>query len=216
MQPGASAPHATRLPAHRLEALTDGIYAVAMTLLVIELKLPEHAMASNADVTAALVELSPKVLSWVVSFFVLAFFWVGHHRAFEHVRRVDGPLLALNLLQLAFASLMPFSSALSGEHGGAFASQVVYSLNMIGLSVLALLIAGRIHGHRELTDAATPDSRYESARLRIVGLIVISLVAVAIAWFWPHAGNVAFMLMGAISVASHRLERRRAAEEAAR
>ena len=181
MEPEGTDPHASLLPAHRLEALTDGIYAVAMTLLVIELKLPEHAgAASSGELVEALVDLSPKIVSWVVSFFVLGFFWVGHHRAFAHVRRADGPLVALNLAQLACVSLMPFSSALSGEHGGAFVSQVVYSLNMIGLSVFALLITARVHHHRELTDGTVRLSHFEGARLRIVGLIVISVVAVAI------------------------------------
>ena len=63
------------LSAHRVEALTDGIYAVAMTLLVIELKLPDHSQIHGADDLAqALANLLPKVLAWVISFGVLAFF----------------------------------------------------------------------------------------------------------------------------------------------
>ena len=205
-------PEAPGLSPHRLEALTDGIFAVAMTLLVIDLKLPERlAGAGDAELGHALLELLPKGLSWVVSFFVLAFFWVGHVRTFGHLKRVDGPLIALTLAQLAFASLMPFSSSLSGEHGGALVSQVVYSANMVALCVVALLVATRVARHPELVHAAPPPGRLAAARVRIVGLIVISLVAVAIAAVWPYGGNVAFVLMGAVSAASHRVERRVAA-----
>ena len=69
------------LPINRSEALTDGIFAVAMTLLVIELKLPQHGLVhSAADLLAALFALLPKAIAWVLSFFVLALFWIGHHR----------------------------------------------------------------------------------------------------------------------------------------
>jgi uncharacterized membrane protein len=116
---------------HRIEALTDGIYAVAMTLLVIELKLPAHELIhTEDDLIVAVINLLPKFLAWVISFLVLALFWLGHHRLFNVVRHVDGKLLALNLVQLGFASLMPFSSALSGEFGKALFSQVFYSANI--------------------------------------------------------------------------------------
>ena len=96
------APGSATLSPHRSEALTDGIFAVAMTLLVIELKLPDHAAMHGADDFAqAVADLFPKFLAWFFSFFVLSFFWVGHHRTFQYVRRADGPLLALNLGQLA-------------------------------------------------------------------------------------------------------------------
>ena len=72
------------LSAHRIEALTDGIYAVAMTLLVIELKLPDHQAVHGAEALAqALADLLPKVLAWFISFSVLAIFWFGHHRTFS-------------------------------------------------------------------------------------------------------------------------------------
>ena len=71
------------LSIYRGEALADGIYAVTMTLLVIELKLPDHTLIQGANALAqALSDLLPKVLAWVISFFVLAFFWFGHHRVF--------------------------------------------------------------------------------------------------------------------------------------
>ena len=87
-----------------------------MTLLVIELKLPDvNAIQSSDALITALADLLPKAIAWVISFFVLAFFWVGHHRAFAYVRKADAKLVGLNLAQLAAVSLMPFSCALIGE-----------------------------------------------------------------------------------------------------
>ena len=151
------------LPLHRSEALTDGIFAVAMTLLVIELKLPDNGALRSADELAgALGALIPKAISWALSFFVLALFWIGHHRAFAHVRSTDGRLVVLNLLQLACVSLMPFSSALSGEYGRALLSQVVFSINMALLGVTALLVLRYIHAHPELGPKPMSTAKYRS------------------------------------------------------
>ncbi len=206
------------LPLQRIEALTDGIFAVAMTLLVIELKLPPHAAVhSTADLHAALLELLPKAISWVLSFFVLALFWIGHHRVFAHLRRADARLIVLNLIELAAVSLMPFSSALTGEFGSRLVSQVVYSANMAALGVAALLVLRHVYRHPELGPAPMLPGRYRAARIRIGGVILISVVAVVIAAFSPipAIGNTAFMLMAVISPWSRRIERREAAALAA-
>jgi uncharacterized membrane protein len=199
------------LPLHRSEALTDGIFAVAMTLLVIELKLPDHGMVHSADqLAAALAGLLPKAISWALSFFILALFWIGHHRVFATVRRADSGLVALNLLQLAVASLMPFSSALSGEYGSVLLSQVVFSLNMALLGVTALFVLEYVHRHPGLGAAPMPPGLYVGARVRIVAVIVISAVAVVLGAFLPvpAMGNMAFVLMAVISPLSRRIERR--------
>jgi len=199
------------LPLHRIEALSDGVYAVAMTLLVIDLKLPEGVhIHSEDDLVAALAGLIPRAIAWIISFMVLAIFWTGHHRVFAYLRRSDGVLTALNLLQLAFVTLMPFSSALSGEHGSRVASQVVFSANMAMLATTALVIARYVHRHPELGSLPMPIARYRGARQRIAGVILISVVAVVIAALvpWPGMGNMAFMLMAVINPMSRRLERR--------
>lgn len=199
----------TGISKHRIEALTDGIYAVAMTLLVIELKLPAHELIhSQEDLIVAVINLLPKFLAWVISFLVLALFWLGHHRLFNIVRHVDGKLLALNLVQLGFASLMPFSSALSGEFGKALFSQVFYSANMTMLSILAILISRHIYRHPELCVHPMSENMYLGSRFRVGGLIAISIVAILIAMVVPSAGNAAFMLMMFIMPVSRRIEAR--------
>jgi uncharacterized membrane protein len=202
------------LSIHRSEALTDGIYAVAMTLLVIELKLPDGAaMHSQAEIAAALLGLVPKFYAWVISFCVLAFFWLGHHRAYSHVRRTDGRLIALTLAQLAFVSLMPFSCALLGEHSGLL-PQVIYSLNMMAMAVFSLCIWQYIHRHPELSPAPLGRGIYLGTLLRISGLIAVSMLTVVIQWWLDRNGssesgiaNTAFLLMALLAPLSRRLER---------
>ena len=195
---------------HRIEALTDGIYAVAMTLLVIELKFPEHAeIHSAAALAQAMADLSPKFLSWIISFMVLALFWIAHHRIFSHVRHVTGRLVGLNLFQLAFVSLMPFCSALIGEYGGALLSQVFYSANMVMLAVFSLLLARHIYRHAELSSAPMSRGAYRGALIRNFALIAISIVAVGLGFYTvPAIGNIAYVLMAVVMPLSRRFEKR--------
>lgn len=200
------------LSKHRIEALTDGIYAVAMTLLVIELKLPNaEAIHSQSELIGGVIHLIPKFIAWIISFLVLALFWLGHHRLFHFVRQVDGKLLALNLVQLGLASLMPFCSALSGEFGLTLFAQVFYSVNMILMSAVSILVAKHIHRHPELCIQPVSKGMYKAAVFRLGGLITISIVAIAIARVIPGAGNSAFILMTVIGPLSRRIERRAAA-----
>lgn len=208
---GHADPGAGGLSSHRIEALTDGIYSVAMTLLVIDLKFPEHASFSTTQALAdALLDLLPKVAAWAMSFFVLALFWIGHHRAFSQVQRCDSRLVWLNITQLAFVSLMPFSCDLLGEHGGSALAQAIYSGNMFSLALLALLIARHVHSHPALSKAAGSRATYLGTRIRVIGLMVISVVAVGLACLdlFPGAGSAAFAIMAVINPLSRWIERR--------
>ncbi len=208
--------HAGQHSTHRIEALTDGIYAVAMTLLVIDLKVPEVARVHDVgDLIDAVAGLSPKFLAWLISFLVLALFWFGHHRTFGYVHRATGRLLALNLAQLALVSLMPFSSALIGQYGGVLFSQVVYSANMVAVALFSLMISRYVYRHAELSSAPMPLSAYRGAQIRIFGLIAISVIAVVIGKVSPGLGNIAFALMSIIMPVSRRIEARISAKHPA-
>jgi TMEM175 potassium channel family protein len=201
------AEHQTGLSKHRLEGLTDGIFAVAMTLLVIELKVPEHdTVHGPTDLAQGVLRLAPIFAAWIISFFVLAIFWFSHHRLFHYVRVVDGRLLWLNIFYLGFVSLMPFSSALAGAYARMLFSQCFYSANMMLLALLGLLKYRHVFRHSELWATPMTVGFYRGARFRTLGLMVMALVAVGIAVIAPGAGNMAFCLMLPISIFSRRVE----------
>ena len=196
---------------HRVEALTDGIYAVAMTLLVIELKVPDaHAIHTPHDLAQALADLVPKAVSWVISFFVLAIFWISHHRLFHYVRVVDSGLLWRNLYQLAFVSLMPFSAALIGEFGEmATIGQAFYNGNMVMLGILSLLKVHYLRRHPELTIRPMEAATYHAALLRISSLVAAGIGAIVIAEVWGTSfATLVYLLMVPIGAFSRRLARK--------
>src|SRR3954466_9500257 len=120
----------------RMEALSDGLYAIALTLLVLELNLPSLAeAATNGDLLHSLRELMPKVLTWFLSFWVMAVLWLSQVRVYRLVHSLSVTMVRLELAQLAFVSLMPFSTALIGEHGNLPVAAVVYAGNMLGITL---------------------------------------------------------------------------------
>ena len=151
-----------------------------MTLLVIKLKLPEAGTSRRRRIWPKPCSLSFPRVAWLISFFVLALFWIANHRVFSHIRRADAKLLLLTPFQLAFVSLMPFSYALIGERG-VLLSQMVYSFNMAMLGVTNFWIARNVHRHPALGLTPMPQATYRGARFPIAGLIMISIVVVA----WP-------------------------------
>jgi len=91
------------LAKQRLEALVDGIFAVAMTLLVLDIKLPENVVyASDQALWARLVTLERHFLIYVISFLVIGMYWIGHHMQFHFVRLVDRRMIWINLIFLLF------------------------------------------------------------------------------------------------------------------
>ncbi len=111
----------------RLEFLCDGIFAIAMTLLVLELKVPELVdRHSVPELAGALRRDLPGFVSYLLSFFVLGIFWTAHNQWYRHVQRVTKPVVVLQLVQLAVAAFFPFCAALVGRYATNPLSMVVY------------------------------------------------------------------------------------------
>ncbi|HZO90164.1 MAG TPA: TMEM175 family protein [Chthonomonadaceae bacterium] len=116
---------------NRIEALSDGLFAIAMTLLVLELKVPELPHNSpNVIVFPALMKLVPKLGTYAVSFISLGVFWVGHHNMYHAIRRADRVLLWLNILFFMFVSLLPFATSVLNAFPMAQIVTVVFGLNL--------------------------------------------------------------------------------------
>lgn len=111
----------------RVEAFSDGVFAIAITLLILELKVPHfQGGASNAQVLQALVALWPSYVAFLLSFFAILIMWINHHGLFRLIHRIDTPFLYANGAMLLLVTFVPFPTALlaaylghSGEHTAA-------------------------------------------------------------------------------------------------
>ena len=148
------------LNTNRIEAFSDGVFAVAITLLVLNLQVPELAASVvSQELVAKLIELWPKLLIYVLSFVIVGIYWVAHHNSFHYIKRSDRTLLWLNLLLLLCIVFIPFPTALVGEYPQQQISLVIYggTLVITGL-VLQLLWWYATSGYRLVEEAThSPD-----------------------------------------------------------
>jgi uncharacterized membrane protein len=126
----------------RVEAFSDGVIAIIITLLIFEVHLPDLPRnASNDAMVAALWTIAPKLASFAVSFMTVAIFWVNHHSFFAGVTHTDWVLLWANNLLLFFLAIVPFTTAVLGDHLGQPIAVAVYALNL-GLAGAAFTLMG--------------------------------------------------------------------------
>ncbi|MBO0930428.1 TMEM175 family protein [Fibrella aquatilis] len=101
----------------RVEAFSDGVFAIIVTLLVLELKVPHLTHdASMADLYKALLLLLPKLVSWVISFLMVCIIWVNHHRILDQIAHITHGVFWLNAFLLLWCSFIPFPTALLGDY----------------------------------------------------------------------------------------------------
>ncbi len=124
----------------RLDALCDGVFAIAMTLLVLDLQVPVRQLInSDHDLFLSLISLGPKFLSYLLSFLILGIFWVGHNSQYAFINKIDRELLWINILLLLFISLIPFSTAFLGGHIRLRFAVWVYWFNLLFIGGSLLL-----------------------------------------------------------------------------
>ena len=122
---------------NRLETLVDGIFAIAMTLLVLGISPPRPQDSLAQSVLPGMIEsLVPQVFLFIVAFLVLALFWLGHHRQFHFVHKIDPILLWINILILIAIVFVPFSTDLAGDYPAVTDAMLLFHTNMFIVGVL--------------------------------------------------------------------------------
>ena len=165
------------LSKHRIEALSDGIFAFAMTLLVLDLKIPHppDPSAAAGPLGQTLLALWPKFLSYFMSFVVLGVYWIAHHGYAHFLKRTDRWLLWCNLLFLMFVVLVPFSTDLLGDYPKHKVAVMIYGANFIALGLAFYLQWWyATSGHRLVGRDLEPEVVHRGRRRMLGGIAVYS------------------------------------------
>jgi len=129
----------------RVEALSDGVFAIVVTLLVLEIKVPHVEVHDSATALGgALLALAPKFVSWVISFLTVCVIWMNHHRLFKVMARVDRGLFWWNANLLLWTSFIPFPTALMGDYPGNRLAVSFYGLVMLLMASAFVLLRRRM------------------------------------------------------------------------
>jgi uncharacterized membrane protein len=164
----------------RLAAISDGVFAVAMTLLVLDLRTPaESVIHSEADLWHALVALAPRVLVYLMSFLTLGIFWVGQQTQLNHVERSNRDFSWLHLAFLFAVSLMPFSTSLMAEFISYRVALIAYWANIVLLG--ALLYVGWAYAARaRLVKPDVTDDMENAFKRRVIGAQTLYAIGAAL------------------------------------
>lgn len=167
----------------RLEALSDGIFAFAMTLLVISLTVPDKAtlVSSNAYAIQVLINLYSGFMHYALAFLILGAFWLSQHMQFHSVRTPDKIFTWINLVTLMFVALLPFSSSFSGAFSGVPVGAMVFELNLFVIGMgLSLQWWYATDGNR-LTESTLKPAYIRKVRFRNLVVPAVSLVGLLFA-----------------------------------
>ncbi|HWF23688.1 MAG TPA: TMEM175 family protein [Acidimicrobiales bacterium] len=176
----------------RLLALSDGVVAIALTLLVLSLHVPVSTAlhpinsTSSSELWHALQNLADPFISYVISFYVIAQFWLAHHRTFRLLTGHDEGLAWWNFLFLFAITLLPFSADLLGQYSENPVAVDLFAFNLLvgSLSTITVMTAAQRKGL--LKPTAKPEV-IRSGRVRALGIMLVVAASMGVAWF-PHRG----------------------------
>jgi len=177
----------------RILALSDGVFAIALTLLILEIAVP--ATTTNADLPKALLALWPRYLAYLVSFVVIARFWGTHRLAFRLIGRDDPMLVWLNLLMLLFVSFLPFPTAVLGQHFGSPAAAVLYATSVTLAAIASAAYWWYASGRGGLLRPDAPRAQVRALRARSVSIPVFFALTLPVAAFAPYAAEILWILI---------------------
>jgi uncharacterized membrane protein len=179
----------------RVIAISDGVFAVALTLLILDVKPPT---VSQALLASAIIATAPRLGIFALSFAIVAYYWVSHHFSFGYVRVIDRGLLWLNMLFLFTIVVLPFSAAVLADYPLAAPAITLYGVNVASCSATLSMAWWYSVGKRLSIDVPRDERRRVAIRTAISP--ALALVGVAVASIVPVASLVLFV---AIPVASY-------------
>ena len=177
----------------RILALSDGVFAIALTLLILEIAVP--ATTSDADLPKALLALWPRYLAYLVSFVVIARFWGTHRLAFRLIARDDAVLVWLNLLLLLFVAFLPFPTAVLGQHFASPAAAVLYATSVTLASIASMAYWWYASGRDRLLRPDAPRAQVRALRARSLSSPVFFALTLPIAVLAPYAAEIVWILI---------------------
>lgn len=181
---------------HALERLvffSDAVFAIAITLLIIEVHVPHLAKgATNADYWNALIEISPSLFGFVLSFLVIGRFWAGHHTIFARVERYDDRFIWPNLFLLMAIAFMPFATAFMAAGLGNIVPTLVYNLTLLVTGLLIVRLAHVVlqpHYARPDVDVA----ELTTIKRRGFAVVIAAILAAILGFYQPAISQAALL-----------------------
>lgn len=166
----------------RVLAFSDGMFAIAMTLLVVGIAVPELSRPDERELWDALWDMEAAYVSFFISFLVIGRYWIAHHQFFRLLRELDYGLIWLNLIYLAFVAFLPFPTGVLGAYFENPVSIAVYAFAVAIVSGLEVVMLRHAHRNR-LMDRQLPEDVYRWGVMTSSAPVVFFLGSIPIAFY---------------------------------
>lgn len=188
--------HKKKFQLERLILFSDAVFAIAITLMVIELKIPViEGTVTDEAIGHKLLHMLPEFVGFIFSFFIIAIYWSSHHRLFGYLTSYDQKLLWLNLLFLFSIVIMPFTSGLYGEFYQPYLMlpNIVYAVNILLTGIFNALLIRHIHNPaRNLSDSIEERHLIKQMYARSFMMPILLLIGLTISYITiPWIGRMA-------------------------
>jgi uncharacterized membrane protein len=181
---------------NRLETMVDGIFAIAMTLLVLGINPPRPAVSQAQAMLPTLVfDLIPQFFVFVAAFLILASFWLNHHRQFHFVRVVDPRLLWINIALLISIVFIPFSTDVAGDYPEVQIAVLLFHINIL---IVGLIFAYQMHYISKSVHLCDPEADRNSLRLHFLRAMLIpgvAFIAVTVSFVMPEGSLLVYLII---------------------
>ncbi len=191
---------------NRLEAFSDGVFAVVITLLVLDLRLP--ADTAPLPLLQRLWLIWPKLAAYAMTFAITGIYWVGHHGLFTLIRRVDRNLMWMNLYLLMCVSFIPFPASVMGADPKDPLAIRLYAASLVAVGLGFVLIWGYASNCRRLVSADLDPAIVRIAWARCTVAPVVYAAAFLTSWFHPWVSLSLFLAVPALYIAPSRFDPR--------
>jgi uncharacterized membrane protein len=196
----------------RVLAFSDGLFAIAMTLLIVSIAVPTLSTGESVDELAdALNDLSANFISFFISFAVIGRYWLAHHQFVSQLDRMDQGLISLNLVYLAFIAFLPFPTALLGTYFENPLSVVIYAVNVATVSGMEVVLIRHAHRNGLLRRAMPPDV-YRFAVVTSLSPVIFFLLSAPVAFLNTTVAVACWLLGIPFGVLANRRKPERADE----
>jgi len=183
----------------RVTAFTDGVFAIVITVLVLEIQVPN--LASGQSLRASIDEVSPTFVAWVISFFLTGMYWVTHRGLFSNVRYADLSLVWLNLLFLLPVCLIPFGSSALGLYPDDLLALRLYGSVLIAATLVRLAMALYLHHHPTLQWTVASRQAYRLTMVALASPLPVYAVAILVADWSALASRILYLAVPALYLA---------------
>ena len=166
----------------RLEAFTDGVLAIVITLLILNVKLPE---VDYDHLPEGLMNMLSSIGVYALSFLLIGMYWVFHHHTFSFIAEVDGFILWINIAFLLFISFLPFPTSLLGRYPVKELPILIYGINLLLINLTGFLGIIYLRRNRQLSTPLFTDAAFRTQMKMYFGVNLMYVICITIAFFSP-------------------------------